>query len=51
MRMVTVETILRGIRSLVATLVLIVLAYGAAGMVGGAMPANAGWRPPDGVAV
>lgn len=46
MRMVTVETILRAVRSVVATLVLILLAYGAAGMVGGAVPANTGWRAP-----
>lgn len=36
----------------VATLVLLLTGYGAAGMVGGAIPRNAGWTPPaDGVRV
>lgn len=30
-----------------AALLLLVLAYTAAGLAGGALPANAGWRPPD----
>lgn len=31
----------------VAGLALLLLAYGAAGLVGGSLPRNAGWRPPD----
>ncbi|MDO7843307.1 TIGR02117 family protein [Sphingomonas immobilis] len=43
---------LRGIGWLAAALFLLVLAYAAAGMVGGAIPANAGWRaPPEGVRI
>ena len=39
------------IRGLVA-IALVAIAYGAAGMVGGAIPTNPGWRaPPDGVTV
>jgi uncharacterized protein (TIGR02117 family) len=35
-----------------ALLVLIVVGYGAAGLVGGAIPANAGWQPPaDGIEI
>lgn len=36
----------RYVRWLVAALVLLILGYGAAGMVGGAIPTNAAWRPP-----
>lgn len=36
----------RGAGALVAAVVLLLVAYGAAGMIGGALPANAGWRPP-----
>lgn len=37
---------LRRIGRVFAGLIVLVLAYAAAGMVGGAIPANAGWRPP-----
>lgn len=36
----------RWIGRVVAALAVLVLAYSAAGLVGGAIPANAGWRPP-----
>ena len=36
----------KGVRRLAAALVLVGVGYGAAGMVGGAIPVNAGWRPP-----
>lgn len=34
------------VRRAAATLALLLLGYGAAGLVGGAVPVNAGWRPP-----
>ena len=36
----------RGARRLAAALALLVCGYGAAGMIGGALPSNAGWRSP-----
>lgn len=36
----------RWIGGLVLGLVVLALAYGTAGLIGGAIPANAGWRPP-----
>lgn len=37
---------------IVSAVCLMLLGYGAAGLVGGALPANAGWRPPErGVAI
>jgi len=46
MGIVTHETILRPLRLLLAAAILLAAGYAAAGLVGGAIPANAGWRPP-----
>ena len=41
-----VRPMMRALRWLLAALVMLVVGYGAAGMVGGAIPANPGWRAP-----
>lgn len=42
----TLHRPLRILRRIAATVVLILVAYGAAGMIGGTIPTNAGWREP-----
>ena len=41
-----VRPMMRALRWLLAALVMLAVGYGAAGMVGGAIPANPGWRAP-----
>lgn len=49
---VTIVAACRAVGHMLIALVLAVIGYGAAGMVGGAIPVNAGWRPPaDGVRI